>query len=484
MMNFRRPFPGLPLRVSAVLAATVLVLLLAAAWGCGREKGGERWNLVLITLDTLRADHLGCYGYIRARTPNIDGFANEALRYQCAYSVINTTLASHAAMMTGRYPQGLGIPRNSFPLARDIPTLAELLRDEGYTTAAFVSASSLHSSMGLARGFETYDEDFGILHLNQEQRRAESTTTAAGRWLGENGAGKPFFLWVHYFDPHYPYAPPPPFDTIYGSDYQGPADGSMEYLATLRLPQARPTPEDLQQMVDLYDGEIAYLDHWLGKLIERLEAPGIGERTLVVITADHGEQLLECEVLFNHGLYLYQPSVAVPLLIRFPEPLKVTPAAASTVQTLDILPTMLAAAGVTSPPDSGGRSLIPLPGCREPAAGQEGPRPAFAEASRPWHVERGHPDEYQNLRKAAMVVSYPWKLVETPYLHQVELYNLDQDPGERNNVAGGNPELAADLRRLISGWRDGAQDGSARPDDENLRRLEALGYVEGSPDSP
>ncbi len=135
-------------------------------------------------------------------------------------------------MMTGRHPQSLGIPRNSFPLAAGIPTLAELLASRGYRTAAFVSCSALASDMGLARGFDRYDEEFGISAADQDQRRAEATTAAALNWLRKN-SDSPFFLWVHYFDPHFPYDPPAPFDTIYGSAYQGPADGSMAYLERL-----------------------------------------------------------------------------------------------------------------------------------------------------------------------------------------------------------------------------------------------------------
>jgi arylsulfatase A-like enzyme len=450
------------LRVSLVLTG----LISLAVMGCGPAPE-EQTSIVLITLDTLRADHLGCYGYARARTPIIDGFAGGALRFDNAFSTINTTLASHAAMMTGKHPQTLGIPRNSFPLSPEFPTIAELLSHAGYRTAAFVSCSALASGMGLARGFKTYDETFDLSAPDQEQRRAEATTAAALRWLKRNTDG-PFFLWVHYFDPHFPYEPPAPFDTIHDTGYQGPADGSMGYLEKLWQNRISPARADLQRLVDLYDGEIAYLDHCLEPLLDELGRPGLKERTLVAVTADHGEHLTERRLKFYHGNYVYQPSIRVPLLIRLPSAAARTGTVSETVQTIDLFRTLLGAAGV--PAANGDRN--------QDLAGPLVPRPAFAEASRPWSVENHNPNQYQNLEKAAMVVRYPWKLVVTPWRRQVELYNLQQDPAERNNLAASQTDRARELHSLLTGWREGAGPPAPLPNQENLRRLETLGYVQ------
>lgn len=449
-------------------AILLVALALLATAGCSTPEGRQT-SIVLITLDTLRADHLGCYGYARARTPNIDTFAGSALRFDNAYSTINTTLASHASMMTGRHPQNLGLPRNSFPLAPHIPTLAELLSRNGYRTAAFVSCSALASGMGLARGFEIYDEEFGLAAADQDQRRAEATTAAALQWLDRNSEG-PYFLWVHYFDPHFPYDPPAPFDTIYGEGYQGPADGSMAYLEQLWQNRVSPTRADLRRLVDLYDGEIAYLDHGLGPLLDRLDRPEFKETTLVAITADHGEHLTERRLKFYHGNYVYQPSIRVPLLIRFPGDRREKGTVRETVQTLDLFPTLLAAAGIPPAEGTAGGDLSPQTG----SAG----RAAFAEASRPWTVEEQFPDGYQNIPKATMVVEYPWKLVVTHWRRQVELYNLEQDPMERNNLAAQETERARKLLGLLTSWREGAGPRAEPPDQDNLKRLEALGYVQ------
>jgi len=457
-----RPGRRNPLPLSFLLVSIGIL----AAMGCSAPES-DKTSIVLITLDTLRADHLGCYGYARGRTPNLDAFAEKALCYDHAYSTINTTLASHAAMMTGKHPQTLGIPRNSFPLAPGIPTLAELLKKSGYRTAAFVSCSALASGMGLARGFDTYDEEFGFSATDQDQRRAESTTAAALQWLKQNDEG-PFFLWVHYFDPHFPYDPPPPFDAIHGTGYQGPADGSMDYLEKLWQKEIIPGRADLQRLVDLYDGEIAYLDHCLGPLFDELGRPGLKERTLVAVTADHGEHLTERRIKFYHGNYVYQPSIRVPLIIRFPGAGMRTGREFETVQTLDLFTTLLGAAAAPGGTGSTGRDLALAPARRT----------AFAEASRPWGVEDRVPDQYQNIAKATMVVRYPWKLVVTPWRRQVELYNLEQDPAERNNLAAGETERARELHKLLARWREKAGPRAAPPSQENLRRLEALGYVQ------
>ena len=436
----------------------------------------DRPNVVLITIDTIRADHLGCYGYGRARTPNIDAFAAAAVLFDQASPTINTTLASHASLLTGFYPQTLALPRNSFPLEAEFETLAGILSGRGYETAAFVSASALHSRMGLARGFHLYEETFEIQGLDQDQRRAQETTRAVMEWLGARHRN-PFFLWVHYFDPHYPYDPPAPYDTLYGSGYEGPADGSMEYLSGIWERSARkiePEQEDLQRVVDLYDGEIAYLDFWLGPLLERLGRPEHLERTLVAIAGDHGESLTEHDYLFNHGLKLYEPTLRVPLILRLPGTMgaeaRTVPAQ---VQVHDLFPTILAASGAPVPPRVEAVDLTPLALGRTDSA-----RPfVYAEASRPWQVERTHPGSYQNLHKAAAVQSYPWKLIVTPFENRTELYDLERDPGELVDLSLQDPARVAELKRVLDAWRRGAVRVAGRPDPENLERLRSLGYT-------
>ena len=373
------------------------------AAGCAQERTPP--SVLLITIDTLRADHLGCYGYERAQTPNLDALAEDSVVFDRAHTVSNNTLPAHASMLTGRYPHAIGIPRNSFTLAPGEKTLATELSAVGYETAAFVSASALASPLGLNRGFDLYDETFGVREMDQEQRRAESTTDAVLAWLRRHDGETPFFLWVHYFDPHYPYTPPEPFDRLYGNDYRGPADGSMEYLCTiwgLGTPAVKPSPADVQRMIDLYDGEIAYLDVQLGRLFRYLDEAGLRETVMTVVTADHGESLDEHDYYFNHGLYLYEPSLHVPLIVEMPDD-AVTPRRIETqVETFDIFPTVMTAAGLPVAENVHGIDLTPLLTGDVDGAQRTPPAPgmpadadprlrrySYAESCRPWGSRGG-----------------------------------------------------------------------------------------------
>jgi arylsulfatase A-like enzyme len=458
-------------------ACTLVAMLLLALPGFGSGvRAAPRPNVVLITLDTTRADHLGCYGYARDTTPHLDRFAATAVRFANAASTINTTLASHAAMLTGLEPQSIPLPRNSFPLQPGIPTAAAILKKAGYRTAAFVSASALHSSMGLDRGFEVYDEEFGISEWDQEQRRAGDTTTAAAAWL--DGQGKqPFFLWIHYFDPHFPYTPPEPFDRRFGDPYEGPLDGSLESLDTIwSRPSHLPPPsqEDLDHLVALYDGEIAYMDAQLAPVLERLDRADLRDRTLVVVTADHGESLTEHGVFFCHGRTLYQPNIHVPLLIRFPATLGIGPGEITPqVQTHDLLPTILSVAGLDRPARLDGVDLLPLIRGKVTELHPH----LFAEASQPWDIEKTAPNRYQNRYKKQMVQIFPWKLILTPAESRLELYHLVDDPGETRNLTGVESERVERMLRLVRNWRKRAAGPAGAPDAANVQRLRSLGYV-------
>lgn len=458
-------------RDQRVLLASLACCALAAACAVSDEPPEL---VVLVTIDTLRADHLGSYAYARARTPNLDRLAREGVRFEHATTTSNNTLPAHASILTGQHPQSLGLPRNSFPL-RGATTIAQHFRDAGYETAAFISASALTSKMGLASGFDHYDEMLRVREIDQQQRRAGETTDAALAWLSRRSAG-PAFVWIHYFDPHYPYTPPAPFDSLYGDDYTGPADGSMAYLMGVwgKGPKRiRPSEEDLQRLVDLYDGEIAYTDAQVGRLLAWIDDAGQVERSLVAVTADHGESLTEHGYLFNHGLLLYEPSLRVPLLLRLPAS---QPAAVqvidSPVQILDLFPTLLQVAGLPLPEGTEGRSLLPL------VRGEPGARIfSFAESCRPWSVERMHPGQYRNLHKAQAVVEGPWQLIATPYKQKLELYHTQRDPAELHNRVAQEPEVTARLHRALKEWRRDDLPPGSPPDPENLEQLKALGYV-------
>lgn len=434
-------------------------------------------NVVLITLDTLRADHLGCYGYRAARTPNLDRFAASGVRFTMATTVSNNTLPSHAAMLIGKHPQSFGVPRNGFKLPEGQSTLATLLQARGYDTGAFISAVVLHSSSGLGRGFDTFDETFDTQELDQLQRRAATTTAAAAEWLKARTA-RPFFLWLHYFDPHYPYTPPEPYDRLFYPEYEGPADGSIEYICGVAgvkgFPKHETTEADLRKLIALYDGEIAYLDAALAPVFEILDEEHHRADTLVIVVADHGESLTEHDYYFDHGEYTYQPSMRVPLLIRPPvhDPRKGVSIVSESVSTIDIFPTVLAQIGLPIPEDTEGVDLTPL--CRD--TGDWVPQACFGEGCRPWSIEAQNPGAWANLGKHQFVLDYPWKLILTPYKKSVELYRLDSDPGELRNLATAHADVTARLIDELKRWRENAQStGEQLPDMQ--RKLRSLGYT-------
>jgi len=460
-----------------------LMLLIACSQvGCrdaGKPSADKPCNLVLITLDTLRPDHLGCYGYAPAQTPNLDGFAASSLRFDFAITPSNNTLPSHAAMLIGKYPQHFGVPRNSFKVPPEHETLATILKARGYATAAFVSASVLESKMGLHRGFDVYDEAFDTQELDQSQRRASATTPAVVSWLKQR-TDQPFFLWAHYFDAHYPYTPPPPFDKLYEPEYQGPADGSIEFLCSISgvkgFPKRPTTPDDYRKLIGLYDGEIAFLDKHLGPVFEILNQPRHRERTMVIVVADHGESLTEHGYYFDHGEYAYQPSMHVPMMMRLPghDSSRIPARSGEPVETIDLFPTALARLGVPVPTDIDGVDLTPL---FEGGAGWSR-KLCLGESSRPWEVERMGGNVWPNLGKSQFVIDYPWKLILTPYKRQSEIYRLDTDPGELRNLAARYIDLGNRLAVQLQRWRETARPVFTAQDIENMRRLRSLGYID------
>ncbi|MBW2498143.1 MAG: sulfatase, partial [Deltaproteobacteria bacterium] len=277
----------------------------------------------------MRADRLGAYGYERDISPNIDALAADSLLIERFYSPLPLTAPAHAALFTGRDPWQTGVRYNGIPLSDDEETLAEILRAHGIHTAAFVSGWTLKRVVAeLAQGFEVYDDSFDAI-----ERRAGETTDRALSWLRDNGDTR-FFLWVHYFDPHYIYDPPAPH----------------------RGRWLREGPPEVKEP-SLYDGEIAYVDAQLGRLLATLDRLGLSESTFVALTADHGESLGEHGYAFDHGDLLFEHQVRIPFLLRGPG---VPPGrrAHPTGRSIDVLPTLLALLGIDPPSELEGRSLL------------------------------------------------------------------------------------------------------------------------------
>lgn len=414
-------------------------LILALALSVEPAAGAVRrdLNVLLITIDTVRADRLGCYGYAGARTPNLDRLAAEGVRFANVYAQVPLTLPSHCSIMTGTYPPDHRVRNNgSYSLGPDLPTLAGLLRAKGYRTAAFVASFTLDSRFGLARGFDLYDDNVQgeeVLKSFRSERDAGAVLAALAPWLQGN-RGERFFGWAHFYDPHLPYAPPPPFDV----EYRG----------------------------RKYDGEIAYVDHVIGRLLELLKEKGLLDRTLIVVAGDHGEALGEKKEI-DHGLFLYDGTLKVPLIVRLGKDLPAGIVVPSRVRLIDIMPTVLDILGMPVPPGVRGISLLPQ------IRGKK-------KDDLPSYIETNYPRENYGWSELRGLVDGPWKYILAP---TPELYDLAKDPGEEKNVASTEPAVlrteAGKLDELID--RSGARKGAARRTmtAAEAERLRSLGYLGG-----
>ena len=417
--------------------STVALVLLALA--CGDRQTRPR-NLLLITLDTLRADRLGSYGYDAAQTPNLDALAARGLRFHRAATVMPLTLPAHASLMTGTHPGFHGVRDNGgFYLEEDAETLAEVLRANGFRTGGFVGAFVLDSRWGIAQGFDHFYDDFDLAEFDDApsmdaiQRPGPQVVDQALEWLG-TPADEPFFAWVHLYDPHTPYQAPERFS----SRFPATRDGA-------------------------YDAEIAFTDSQVGRLIEALETGGRLEDTLVAVLGDHGEMLGEHQEV-THGFFIYDAAVRIPLLIAGPG----VPVAEidRQVRLVDVLPTLLARFGLAAPAAVQGIDLMPL-------VGGEGMRlPALSES---WF-----PRYHYGWSELVALQDGRYKYIRAP---RPELYDLTADPGELDNLVAREPQraasMAAALERLV-GELSTERELAPRPvDDETAARLQALGYLGG-----
>jgi arylsulfatase A-like enzyme/predicted Zn-dependent protease len=438
-----------------VLAAGAAVASLLAACRPAAERtlrerltdsGLERPNVLLVTLDTTRADRLSSYGYPLPLTPNLDRLATEGARFRSCTTPSAFTQASHASLLTGTYPTYHGVRINGQAALSSVQqTLAEALAGRGYRTGAFVGAFVLDRRWGFDQGFERYDDEFNLtaarqIDLASVQRPANAVIDAALGWL--DGVEKqPFFAWVHLYDAHAPYAPPPAFAARYGG----------------------------RGLAGLYDGEIAFADAEIGRLLDRLRAAGLDQRTVIAVVGDHGEALGGHGEL-THGYFLYQDTLAVPLILRLPGRLAAGREVEQPVSTIDLFPTLLELTGAAVPQEAQGRSLSPL------VEGRAWTEPAYAysESMSPY-LQFGWSPMF-SLRSGG------WKYVDAP---QPELYDLAADPGETLNLADRERPVVRELRRALEDLHRRSGAGAPRPDEANLdaetlARLAALGYVGGT----
>lgn len=492
---------ALPVIVVMLLLGCVLFALHHGSVQRRLIRGGTP-NVLLVSIDTLRPDHLGCYGYWRDTSPALDRLAEEGVRFTTVASASSWTLPAHASLVTGLYPATHGAFKMARPISPGVETLAQRLRRSGMTTCGVVSFHLLSSGYGFARGFTSYHELHKEAGGGLRTVRAEEVANRAIHWIGGNRS-KPFFLFLHFFDPHWDYDPPPPYDRIYNPEYRGEITGAygslMEYIKYRPEPrgkggvgQALPAepgqerevaiaPDDLEQVLALYDGEIRYTDHHLGRVIDALRLFGLLEKTLVVVTSDHGEEFMEHGSLEGHAWTMYEEVIRVPLVMRFPDGLGDGRVVDHQVRNIDIMPTILDWLQLQGPAALEGTSL--LPAIRETCSIDGGCTMTHA-------VAFGETRRFKLTRASARSGSGR-KVIFTNGGASVEYFDLNRDPGEQSNLRDAGSEapdqefarLEAALGRWLAGGTGGETSGKEEPDgmvdiDQRTRaQLTAMGYA-------
>jgi len=464
------PPPGRPMSRPPRPPAPVLALLLLAA-ACGGEDGpGPPSNLLLVTLDTTRADHLGPYGYAPAHTPTLDRLARRGVVFERAYAPMSQTLPSHATLFTGLEPRQHRLVENHYLLGPEVETLAEIARDAGYQTAAFVGSYVVKANTGMGQGFSTFGEPRPRLVdgelVKRVERDADAVSDEAIAWLPERDPSRPFLLWLHYMDPHLPHEPPREWREKVPL---------IEILRALKDRREFTDHElDLQTIAAVrqaYDGEIAFMDHHLGRVLAALEARGMLDDTAVVVVGDHGEGLLEHGER-GHGVNVFEELVHVPLIAIGPDGEAAGQRVARPVMMSELLPMMLDMMSLPdrAPGDSVWARLV-----------RDEPLRA-----RPVFFERPH---YSPENAARRQLEDPGRLLgvivgDHKYLRHEDgrewLFDLAEDPEELVDVSARQPERLARMRELLETWEQAFPldrvDARAAVDPERARALEQLGY--------
>ncbi len=422
-------------RIVIFVLVPAAVAFVAVWFFAGGPSGAEIRNVILISIDTCRADHLGCYGYPKKITPNIDAIAKKSALFENAIAPTPITLPSHTTMLAGTTPLYHQVHDNAtYYVAEYNRTIAQILSEHGYRTGAIVSAAVLDSAYGLDRGFETYQDEMGPGPAGSKPatRKGGATTRLAVKWLEEHKDEK-FFLFLHYFDPHFPYEPPAPFSLLFRDN--------------------------------LYAGEVAYTDNCVGQVIEKLKELGLYDSTLLIITADHGEMLGEHSEI-THGFFIYQGALRVPLIMRIPghnKPARVR----DRVGLVDIAPAICSLLGIDIPDAMQGKDLSGCLGRKTTSTGE-----------RYFYCESLWPTIY-GCNPLLGIVAGRYKYIHTT---RPELYDLLADPQEQHNMIDTDPKRAHLMHEHLKLKLDElvyrvSSDSNIAIDEKTLRSIESLGYL-------
>ncbi len=445
-----------------VSLASLLIALIVFG-GCS-PAGKTAPNVVLISIDTLRSDHLGAYGYGRPTSPVIDGFASKGVVFEQAVANSPWTLPSHGSMLTGLFPRTHGLKGFDTRLADGTPTLATLLSGAGYATLGLVNAPNLARRHGFERGFDQYVM-FPPITRGEQTRCVNRQIDRAIEWLDSLDDG-PFFIFLHNYDVHSTYDPSDEFLEQFASPYDGEFRGGTFELQKVRAGRLEMDSEDLRHVVDRYDAGIRELDHDLERLLEYLDDRGSGENTIVILTSDHGEEFMEHGGTL-HGRTMYEEVLAVPLMVRGPG-IPAGHRVPGLVQLTDVLPTVAELAGVSVPEGVEGESLVGTWSRGEPIDSR---RFAYAEAD-----HRNDEDDILRMVRLGAI-----KLIHNRVTLQSRLFDLRRDPREVDDLAEKDPETLRTLDAAMRNYMDLELESTADLPpltDEQLERLRSLGYVQ------
>jgi hypothetical protein len=457
--------------VAFLLLTSLLIVVSIYFWWTSSKQLEIPRGIILISLDTLRADHLGVYGYHRNTSPFIDSFGKESIVFNNAVVQSPWTLPSHMSIMTSLYPSFHGVLSTSNRLADEHVTLAEVLRNGGYQTAAFVDGGFMNGSWGFHQGFDIYDDDreVGIKHI----------LSKVIKWLDGNKS-KPFFLFVHCYDIHSPYNPPAPYNSMFHDfTYKGGLVPSNNTLTAARQNEMELNEEDLRHFIALYDGGIRYTDEKIGEFLSYLREVGVYEQTLIIITSDHGEEFKEHDSMLHNQLY-YRPNLHVPLIMHIPGHPKKGIRIRELARSIDLLPTILDIVGLPSLPTAQGKSLLPL-------IKQYG---NFIHRSLLNSVNFFKKDRLVSFAETLRnKTDYCWSII-TETGHQIisaptspnpQLFNILIDPLAQNDTAEGHDAI---VEQLVTRYKDvysvitRHKKSNVTLDKHTLEQLKALGYVD------
>ncbi len=467
------------------------ILVVALAPNVSSESSAiiSKPNVIMLIIDTLRADRLGCYGYNKDTTPSIDSIAKRGVLFEQAYVQWPSSLPSHASIMTSMYPHLSGAFPNGNHLDPKLETLAKILKANGYRTGAFVTNSLVGNRHNFDLGFDTFIDladfdyenttwemwvhSFSIVRLFDYLSRNDIFTHFALSWLDKNKSG-PFFLWVQWLYPHAPYDPNNKFLKRFANNYTGIADGSMEQIELINGKNFRLSEEDQRYYEALYDGEVAYSDYQVKRVIDKLESLDLLENSLLIITSDHGENLYEHPAKYKHH-GVYDSSLHIPLILFFPAKLPETKRISEVIESIDIAPTILDILEIPEPAQFQGKSALSLIYGKDPDWN-----------SVAYGMYFGSKQNFFTIRDG------DWKIIlkTRENRQEFELYHILSDPNEQVNRIEIEPEIADSLKQTLTSWIERNfedrelvytpgkiyEDGPEH-DNETLNRLRSMGYI-------